>query len=103
MIPKKYNLEIKNFCFKHSLYFQTEKEDQTGPTGQDRDGQQHAVESQYYDDGPSMMPASESFAGNRDNWGASADNWGAANPGAVGAETSEWNAPAAVNTAATGW
>ena len=48
------------------------------------------------------MPASESFAGNRDNWGASADNWGAANA-TTGGETNEWNAPAAPNTAASGW
>ena len=46
------------------------------------------------------MPASENFAGNQDNWGASAtDNWGGANAGAPGgAETNDWNAPAAANT-----
>ena len=80
---------------------QTEKEEQTGLGGQDRDTQ-NALESQYYDDGPSIMPASESFAGNRDNWGASADNWGAGNAGTAG-ETNEWNASTAANTAASGW
>jgi hypothetical protein len=44
------------------------------------------------------MPASESFAGNQDNWGASAtDGWGAA-AGTGAAETNEWNAPTAANT-----
>jgi hypothetical protein len=83
---------------------QTEKEDQVGRTGQDRDAQQHALDSQYYDDGPSIMPASESFAGNQDNWGASAtDNWSGANAGTGGAETSDWNAPAAPTTGSAGW
>jgi small subunit ribosomal protein SAe len=82
---------------------ETEKEDQAGLTGQDRDRQQHALESNYYDDGPSIMPAAENFAGNRDNWGASGENWGAANPGAGGADTSDWNAPTAANPTATGW
>lgn len=75
---------------------QTEKEDQTGVTGQDRDAQ-NALESQYYDEGPSMMPASENFAGNRDNWGASADNW-ATGTAATAGESNEWSAPAAPNT-----
>jgi len=86
---------------------ETEKEDQAGVSGQDRDAQQHALESQYYDDGPSIMPSSENFAGNRDNWGASGDNWGGANAGATaggaGGETNDWNTPAAVNTTAGGW
>jgi len=82
---------------------ETEKEDQTGVAGQDRDGQQHALESQYYDDGPSIMPSSESFAGNRDNWGASADSWGTGgNVAASGAETSDWTAPAAGTTTTAG-
>jgi len=82
---------------------ETDKEEQVGRTGQDRDGQQHALDSQYYDDGPSIMPASESFAGNQDNWGASAtDGWGGANAAAGGgAETNEWTAPPAANTATT--
>jgi len=48
-----------------------------------------------------MMPASESFAGNQPNWGASAaDGWGAG----TGAESNEWNAANASNTAvATNW
>lgn len=80
---------------------ETEKEEQTAVSGQEREAQQ-ALESQYYDDGPSIMPSSTSFAGNRDNWGASGDNWGVANPPAPG-ETNEWNAPAAAPTAAPGW
>ncbi len=95
---------MKNLFFFFKLFFlKTEKEDQTGVTGQDRDGQQHALESNYYDDGPSIMPSAENFAGNRDNWGASGENWGAAAAGTGGAETSDWNAPTAANTAATGW
>lgn len=44
-----------------------------------------------------MMPASESFAGNQANWGASAaDGWAA-----TGGETSEWSAPTAGTTAVT--
>jgi len=85
---------------------ETEKEDQTGRTGQNRDGQQHAADSQYYDDGPSIMPSSESFAGNQENWGASAsDGWGGAAAGTGGTETNEWSASttAAVNTATSGW
>ena len=76
-------------------FFKTEKEDQVAVTGQDRDAQQHALDSNYYDDGPSIMPASENFAGNQDNWGASAtDGWGAAaTAGTGGTETNEWNAP----------
>jgi len=77
---------------------ETEKQDQAGFTGQDRDAQQHGLDTNYYDDGPSIMPASENFAGNRDNWGASAtDNWGGAGTGA--ADTNEWSAPSAPNTA----
>lgn len=52
------------------------------------------------------MPASENFAGNQDNWGASAENWSTANPGAGGgaaAETSDWSAPAAVSTTTSAW
>jgi hypothetical protein len=44
------------------------------------------------------MPASESFAGNQDNWGASAtENWTAAGTGAA-ANTNEWNVTNAANT-----
>ena len=76
---------------------QTEIEDQVAISGQGRDGQQQGLDSNYYDDGPSMMPASETFAGNQDNWGASAaDGWIAGTT-----ETSEWNAPNAVNTGTT--
>ncbi len=86
------------------LFFKTEKEDQTAFTGQDRDTQQHGLDTNYYDDGPSIMPASENFAGNRDNWGASAtDSWGVAGTAAA-AETNEWNAPSATNTGvSTNW
>jgi small subunit ribosomal protein SAe len=82
---------------------ETEKEDQTAFTGQDRDTQQHGTDANYYDDGPSIMPASESFAGNQDNWGASAtDGWGATTTGA--AETNQWNAANAANTVtSTNW
>lgn len=82
------------------LFLQTEKEDQTGFSGKTR-GADQAAEANYYDDGPSMMPASESFAGNQPNWGASAaDGWGAG----TGAESNEWNAANASNTAvATNW
>jgi small subunit ribosomal protein SAe len=76
---------------------ETEKEEQTAYTGQDRDTQPHGLESNYYDDGPSIMPASESFAGNQDNWGASADNWGGAGTAAA-ADTNEWSAANAANT-----
>jgi len=80
------------------------KEDQVGVTGQDRDTQQQALESQYYDDGPSIMPSSENFAGNQDNWGASAaDGWGGATAATGGADTNEWSAPTAVNTSTSGW
>ncbi len=84
-------------------FFKTEKEDQTAFTGQDRDTQQHGTDANYYDDGPSIMPASESFAGNQDNWGASAtDGWGATTTGA--AETNQWNAANAANTVtSTNW
>jgi hypothetical protein len=88
------------------LVLKTEKEDQVGQTGQDRDGQQHAADSQYYDDGPSIMPSAENFAGNQDNWGASAtDGWGAANAGTTtgGAETSDWNAATAATTGTAAW
>lgn len=47
---------------------------------------QTTVQDAYYDDGPSIMPAAENFAGNQDNWGASADAW---NAGEI--ETGEWN------------
>ena len=84
---------------------QTEKEDQVAVTGQDRDAQSHAIEPSYYDDGPSIMPSSENFAGNQDNWGASAtDGWvnGAAATGAT--ETNEWTAATATTTGVTsGW
>jgi small subunit ribosomal protein SAe len=85
---------------------ETEKEDQTGHTGQDHDAQQRQLDANYYDDGPSIMPASESFAGNQDNWGASAtDGWGVtAAAGANAPDTNDWTAPTAVNTTATpGW
>jgi len=86
---------------------ETEKEDQTGHTNQDRDTAQHQTDSNYYDDGPSMMPASESFAGNQDNWGASAaDGWGVANAGtgASAPATNDWTATSGTNTGApTGW
>jgi hypothetical protein len=92
-------------------FFKTEKEDQSAHTGQDRDAQQHASDSHYYDDGPSMMPASESFAGNQDNWGASAtEGWGVTSAGAgAGAGTgtadiNDWTAPAAGTTGtSTNW
>jgi hypothetical protein len=85
------------------FFFKTEKEDQTAITGQEHDTQQHQTDSNYYDDGPSIMPASENFAGNQDNWGASAtDGWGTANAGATGANTNEWNAPSAPTTGVTG-
>lgn len=45
-----------------------------------------------------MMPASESFAGNRDNWGASGENWNA-NAAGTG-ESNEWSATAAGTTGA---
>jgi small subunit ribosomal protein SAe len=85
-------IEILSFLFK------TEKEDQTGYTGKDRDNQQQGSDPNYYDDGPSIMPSAENFAGNRDNWGASAtENWSAA--GTVAGESNEWNAStAAANT-----
>jgi len=89
-------------CFFYRDPEETEKEDQTDRSGQDRDAQQRQMD---YDDGPSIMPASESFAGNQDNWGASAtDSWGAANAGTGGADTSDWNAPTAATTGtSTGW
>lgn len=66
---------------------ETEKEEQTGPSTQDYDNQQYGADNNYQDDGPSIMPASESFAGNRENWGASAaDGW------AAGTGTNDWNA-----------
>ena len=83
---------------------QTEKEDQVGVNGQNRDAQQHALESNYFDDGPSIMPASESFAGNQENWGASAtEHWGTSTTGTGAVETNEWNPTTAVNTATSGW
>lgn len=89
-------------CFVCLLWnFQTEKEDQTGFGGQNRDGKQLALDSQYIDDGPSMMPSSENYAGNRDNWGASADNWGTS---AGGADANEWSATTGTgNTATSAW
>ncbi|CAF2391660.1 unnamed protein product [Rotaria sp. Silwood2] len=76
---------------------ETEKEDQVGLTGQDRDTKQFASDFAYYDDGPSMMPAAESFAGNQENWGASAtDSWAGTGTGA--ADTNEGNASNAANT-----
>jgi small subunit ribosomal protein SAe len=93
------------------LYFyrdpeETEKEDQVAVTGRDRDTQGLGLETNYYDDGPSIMPSSETFAGNQENWGASAtENWtsGVAAPGGV--ESNEWTAStAATNTGVTsGW
>jgi small subunit ribosomal protein SAe len=82
---------------------ETEKEDQAGYTGQERDNQQQGLDSNYYDDGPSIMPSAANFAGNRDNWGASAtENWTAAGTGA--GESNEWNAPSAGNTGvSTNW
>ncbi len=49
------------------------------------------------------MPASENFAGNQDNWGASAtDGWGAAATAETGGtNTNEWNAPSAPTTGVT--
>lgn len=93
---------MKNFVHRNDRIFffflsQTEKEDQTGFTGQDRDNQQQAIESNYYDEGPSIMPSSENFAGNRDNWGASAEGWNA-NAAGTG-ESNEWTATTAGTTA----
>ena len=83
------------------IYFQTEKEDQTALTGQARDAQQNADQG-YYDDGPSMMPSSESYAGHQENWGASAtEEWGTGAPTAGG--ESSWNPSSAVNTGTTAW
>ena len=80
------------------MFLKTEKEEKLGPTGQDYDAQRQA-ESTYYDDGPSIMPASENFAGNQDNWGASAtEGWGGAG---TGADANDWNTPAATTTATT--
>ena len=70
-------------------------------SGQDRDNQQQTADSQYYDDGPSIMPSSESFAGNRDNWGASAENWSAT--GTAAGESTEWHAPGTTNTGGSSW
>lgn len=66
---------------------QTEKEDQAGPAGADHEAQQHATEGNYYDEGPSIMPGAENYAGNQENWGASAETWLATGP-----ETTEWTA-----------
>jgi small subunit ribosomal protein SAe len=83
---------------------ETEKEDQAGATGQDRDRQQHAQDANYFDDGPSMMPAAENFAGNQDNWGASAaDSWAAPTAGTGAAETSDWTAPTGVTAGTSTW
>ncbi|CAF1389544.1 unnamed protein product [Rotaria magnacalcarata] len=84
---------------------ETEKEEQVGVT-QDRDAQQHAADSNYYDDGPSMMPSAENFAGNQDNWGASAaDNWTGATTGATAAvATNDWTTgTAAVTAGSNAW
>ena len=83
-------------------FFQTEKEDQAAVTGPERDTQAHGIESNYYDDGATMMPSSETFAGNQDNWGASAtDGWIS---GAAATETNEWTAAPAPNpTVTSGW
>ncbi|CAF1004173.1 unnamed protein product [Rotaria sordida] len=76
---------------------ETEKEDQAGLTSEDRDKKRLGSDFPYYDDGPSMMPAAETFAGNRDGWGASAtEGWTAAGTG--GADTNEWNASNVANT-----
>lgn len=84
---------------------ETEKEDQTGGTGQDYDaGQNQYDNAGGYDDGPSMMPASETFAGNQENWGASAtDEWAgaAAGAGATGTATNDWSAPSAATPTGT--
>ncbi len=108
--PEEVKSKLKYFIFimKTILFLKTEKEDQVAVTGQDRDGQARGVDSNYYDDGPSIMPSSENFAGNQDNWGASAaDNWGVAGAGTSagagtgGAETNDWNASNAANTGVT--
>ncbi|CAF3193206.1 unnamed protein product [Rotaria socialis] len=83
---------------------ETEKEEQVGVT-QDRDTQ-HAADSNYYDDGPSMMPSAENFAGNQDNWGASAaDNWtGATTGGAAAVATNDWaTGTPAVTAGSSAW
>lgn len=49
------------------------------------------------------MPASESYAGNQDNWGASAaENWSAGAAG-TGVETNEWNQGTGVPAATGPW
>jgi predicted oxidoreductase (fatty acid repression mutant protein) len=61
---------------------------------------QHAADSNYYDDGPSIMPSADSFAGNQENWGASAvDGWATNTSGA--ANTNEWTALDAASTGVT--
>lgn len=74
---------------------------------QDRDGRQQITDSNYYDDGPSMMPSAETFAGNQENWGASAtDDWTAGGADAnanANANTSNWNAPSGVTAGTTAW
>jgi len=88
---------------------ETEKEDLAGGAGHEHDTQQqHQTESNFYnanDDGPAMMPSSEGFAGNNENWGASAtDSWGGAGTGTGVA--SEWNTTgttAAVPPVPTNW
>jgi small subunit ribosomal protein SAe len=84
---------------------ETEKEDKLGLT--DQDGQQRASDTNYYDEGPSMMPASESFAGNQENWGASAaDGWGVAGAATTSAtETNDWTTPSTTvnTTSAANW
>lgn len=77
---------------------ETEKEEQTGPAAQDYDAPQYGTDTNYQDDGPSMMPAAETFAGNQENWGASAtDNWAA-----TGGEATEWSATNPGTTGVTG-
>lgn len=80
---------------------ETEKEEQTGATGQDYDAGQAQYETAAYDDGPSMMPASETFAGNQDNWGASATDGWMATGGAT--ETNEWTASTTATTGTRPW
>jgi len=82
---------------------EAEKEEQFGGGAHDTDtAHHHQADSNYYDDGPSIMPSSEGFAGNNENWGASAtDNWGTTTgtPAAT-ADTADWTA--ATGTTTTG-
>ena len=101
--PEEVRLHVSPQKWFNLFAFQTEKEEQTGPVGQDQDAQAHGIDSNYYDEGPSMMPASETFAGNQDNWGASAEGWGA--PAAGTTNTNEWSAaaPATTGTVTNWW